>query len=96
MNGKVVKPELRERFKSFSAMFNEIHRTQSSWVVCGEQLQSELRVSISAVIVPAYRSLLGRFPQCPTPGRQSQKYIKYQPDDVETYIDELFDGKKKS
>lgn len=95
VNGKVVKPELKERFKNFNAMFDEIHKTQSSWVVCDEQLQSELRVSISAVVIPAYRSFLGRFAQSLTPGRQTEKYIKYQPEDLETYIDDLFDGKKK-
>ncbi|KAI4387688.1 hypothetical protein MLD38_000101 [Melastoma candidum] len=99
VNGKVVKPELKERFKSFNALFGEIHRTQSSWVVNDEQIQSELRVSISSVIVPAYRSFLGRFSQVFTAGRQTEKYVKYQPEDLENYIDELFDGnagKRKS
>ncbi|KAI3666054.1 hypothetical protein L6452_44692 [Arctium lappa] len=92
VNGKVMKPVLKERFKSFNAMFDEIHRTQSTWVVSDEQLQSELRVSISAIIIPAYRSFMGRFSQVFTPGRQTEKYIKYQPEDIETCIEELFDG----
>ncbi|XVF59985.1 hypothetical protein PTKIN_Ptkin08bG0006300 [Pterospermum kingtungense] len=92
VNGKVVKPELKERFKSFNAMFDEIHKTQSSWVVSDKQLQSELRVSISAIVIPAYRSFLGRFSGYLDPGRQTEKYIKFQPEDIETYIDELFDG----
>ncbi|KAF5958629.1 hypothetical protein HYC85_005854 [Camellia sinensis] len=50
VNGKVVKPVLKEKFKSFNTMFDEIHKMQSIWVVSDEQLQSELRVSISAVI----------------------------------------------
>ncbi|XP_059446904.1 exocyst complex component EXO70C1 [Corylus avellana] len=91
-HGKVSKPVLKERFKNFNAMFDEIHRTQTTWVVSDEQLQSELRVSISAVMIPAYRSFLGRFQQYLAPGRQSEKYIKYQPEDIETLIDELFDG----
>ncbi|TKY46280.1 Exocyst complex component EXO70B1 [Spatholobus suberectus] len=91
-NGKVQKPVLKERFKSFNAAFEEIHKTQSAWVVSDEQLQSELRVSISALVIPAYRSFLGRFSQYLDPGRQTEKYIKYQAEDVETYIDELFDG----
>ncbi|XP_061359776.1 exocyst complex component EXO70C2-like [Gastrolobium bilobum] len=93
VHGKVQKPVLKERFKSFNALFDEIHRTQSQWVVKDEQLQSELRVSISAVVIPAYRSFLGRFAQILDPGRQTEKYIKYQPEDIETYVDELFDGK---
>ncbi|KAK7315856.1 hypothetical protein VNO77_34438 [Canavalia gladiata] len=91
-NGKVHKPVLKERFKSFNAAFEETHKTQSTWVVSDEQLQSELRVSISALVIPAYRSFLGRFSQYLDPGRQTEKYIKFQAEDIETYIDELFDG----
>ncbi|KAF9595632.1 hypothetical protein IFM89_001505 [Coptis chinensis] len=46
VNGKVAKPILKERFKSFNAMFEEIHKAQSTWIVSDEQLQSELRVYI--------------------------------------------------
>ncbi|XP_057949652.1 exocyst complex component EXO70B1 [Malania oleifera] len=95
-NGKFIKPALKERFKSFNAIFEEIHRTQSTWVVSDEQLQSELRVSISAVVIPAYRSFLGRFQQQLDPGRQTEKYIKLQPEDIETAIEELFDGNPTS
>lgn len=96
VNGKVNKPILKERFKTFNSLFDEIHKTQSAWVVSDEQLQSELRVSISAVMIPAYRSFLARFSQYLDPGRQTEKYIKYQPEDIETSIDELFDGNPAS
>ncbi|KAK5835666.1 exocyst complex component EXO70B1 [Gossypium arboreum] len=96
VNGKVVKPALKERFKSFNAKFEEIHRTQSSWVVSDKQMQSELRVSIAGVIIPAYRSFLGRFSGYLTPGRQTEKYIKFQPEDIEAYIEGLFDGSTSS
>ncbi|XP_026657383.2 exocyst complex component EXO70B1-like [Phoenix dactylifera] len=88
VKGNVSKMMVKERFKNFNAMFEEIHRRQSSWVVNDEQLQSELRVSVSAVIVPAYRSFLGRFRQYVS----SDKHVKYGPDDLENYIDELFSG----
>ncbi|GAA0150854.1 membrane traffic protein [Lithospermum erythrorhizon] len=91
-HGKVSKPVLKERFKSFNAMFDEIIRTQTTWVIADEQLQSELRVSISNMVVPAYRSFMGRFSHTFTPGRQTEKYVKFQPEDVEARIDELFDG----
>ncbi|XP_022972324.1 exocyst complex component EXO70B1-like [Cucurbita maxima] len=96
VNGKVSKPILKERFKSFNAMFDEIHKTQSSWVVSDDQLQSELRISVSAVMIPAYRSFVGRFKQYFDPGRQSEKYIKYQPEDIEGLIEDLFDGNTAS
>lgn len=96
VNGKVIKNVLKERFKNLNAMFEEIHRTQSTWVVSDEQLQSELRVSISGVVIPAYRSFLGRFRQHLDTGRQTEKYIKYQPEEIETLIEELFDGNPTS
>uniref|UniRef100_A0A7N0U9A2 Exocyst subunit Exo70 family protein n=1 Tax=Kalanchoe fedtschenkoi TaxID=63787 RepID=A0A7N0U9A2_KALFE len=92
VNGKVPKPVLKERFKNFNALFDEIHRTQSAWIVSDEQLQSELQVSISAVVIPAYRAFLGRFNQHFTPGRQTEKYVKYQPEDIESCLDDLFAG----
>ncbi|XP_047309044.1 exocyst complex component EXO70B1-like [Impatiens glandulifera] len=91
-HGKVQKQALKDRFKSFNNMIEEIHRNQSTWVVNEEQLQSELRVSISAVIIPAYRAFLGRFKHYLDGSRQVEKYIKYQPDDIETLIEDLFDG----
>ncbi|XP_058092362.1 exocyst complex component EXO70B1-like [Magnolia sinica] len=94
--GNVVKSAVKERFKTFNAMFEEIHKTQSSWVVSDEQMQSELRVSIGAVVIPAYRSFLGRYRQYLEGNRQWEKYIKYGPEDLETFIDDLFDGTPSS
>ncbi|KAL6011696.1 hypothetical protein ACLOJK_002160 [Asimina triloba] len=94
--GNVSKMALKERFKTFNSMFDEIHKTQSTWVVSDEQLQSELRVSIAAVVIPAYRSFLARYRQFLEGSRQADKYIKYQPEDLETHIDELFDGNHAS
>ncbi|GKU96209.1 hypothetical protein SLEP1_g9472 [Rubroshorea leprosula] len=96
VNGKVLKPILKERFKSFNSLFDEIHKTQSAWILSDEQLQSELRVSISSVVIPAYRSFLGRFKQFLAPGRQTEKYVKYQPEDIEGLIEDLFDGNRVS
>ncbi|KAE8792715.1 exocyst complex component EXO70B1-like [Hordeum vulgare] len=92
VKGHVQKPVLKERFKQFNAAMDEIQRTQGAWVVSDEQLQSELRVSIAAVVVPAYRSFLGRFAQHFTAGRQTEKYIKLSADDLEGIIEELFEG----
>ncbi|XP_047982880.1 exocyst complex component EXO70B1-like [Salvia hispanica] len=91
-NNKHVKPLLKERFKNFNALFDDIRKTQTSWVISDEQLQSELRVSISNMVVPAYRSFLARYSQIFSSGRQTEKYIKHQPDDVETAIEGLFSG----
>ncbi|GER47336.1 exocyst subunit exo70 family protein C1 [Striga asiatica] len=70
-NGKPNKALLKERFKIFTAIFEEIHRTQSAWVVSDEQLKSELRISVSSVVIPAYRSFVGRFRQYLESGKQA-------------------------
>ncbi|CAN4082257.1 unnamed protein product [Withania somnifera] len=90
VNGKVNKPILKEKFKSFNTLFDEIHKTQSDWVISDEQLRSELVVSISNMVIPP-ASFLGRFNQTFIIGRQ-KKYVKYQLEEIETHIDELFDG----
>ncbi|KAL1199090.1 Exocyst complex component EXO70C1 [Cardamine amara subsp. amara] len=96
VNGKVSKPVLKERFKIFNTLFDEIHKTQSTWIVSDEQMQSELRVSISALVIPAYRSFFGRYKQHLDSGKQTDKYVKYQPEDIESFIDDLFDGNPTS
>ncbi|XP_055815275.1 exocyst complex component EXO70B1 [Solanum dulcamara] len=96
VHGKVAKTTVKERFKNFNTIFDEIHRNQTTWVVSDEQLQSELRVSISALVIPAYRSFYGRFRQYLDNAKQAEKYIKYQPEDIETLIDDFFDGNSTS
>lgn len=92
-NGRVSKTTLKEKFKNFNNMFDEIHKTQTTWIVSDEQLLSELRVSIAAVVTPAYRSFLGRYRHILEGSRSNaDKYIKYQPEDIETLIEELFEG----
>lgn len=96
VNGKANKTVLKERFKIFSTTFEEICRTQSTWVVSDEQLQSELRISVSAVLIPAYRAFVGRFRQYMDSSKHADKYIKYQPEDIETMIEKLFEGNSNS
>ncbi|KAK8303691.1 hypothetical protein E1A91_D04G163800v1 [Gossypium mustelinum] len=96
VNGKVSKPILKERFKNFNSIFDEILKTQSSWIVSDGKLRSELRVSISSVVIPAYRSFLGRFKSYLDNNKQAGKYIKYQPEDIEELIEQLFEGNTAS
>lgn len=84
----VSKSALRERFKSFNAIFDEVHRTQALWLVPDEQLREELRISILEKLIPAYRSFLGRFRN-----HISDNYIKYTVEDLENAVlQDLFEG----
>ncbi|KAK7358069.1 hypothetical protein VNO80_17369 [Phaseolus coccineus] len=93
---KVSKQLVKERFKCFNRMFEEIHKCQSCWLVSDPQLQSELRVSVSALVIPAYRSFVGRFKQYLESTRHIDRYIKYNPDDIELLIDDFFAGNSAS
>jgi exocyst complex protein 7 len=88
----VSKQVLKERFKSFNIAFDEVHKAQMSWVVFDEQLRDELRISISDKILPAYRSFLGRYGQYLESQRHPERYIKYTSDDIEEYLNNLFEG----
>lgn len=86
---------LKERFKNFNAAFEENVKVQSSWVVWDPQLCTELRISITEMILPAYRSFLGRF-QNHLDARHPEKYVKYTAEDLEGYLNELFEGSSGS
>ncbi|KAK4781347.1 hypothetical protein SAY86_015449 [Trapa natans] len=83
---------LKERFMSFNTCFEDMYRIQTAWKVPDTQLQDELRISISVMVIPAYRSFLGRFRSQLVSGRNSKKYIKYTPEDLENYVSDLFVG----
>ncbi|CAM0951515.1 unnamed protein product [Alopecurus aequalis] len=88
----ISKSALRERFKSFNAVFEEAHRIQSGWHVPDKQLKEELRISISEKLLPAYRSFLGRFRHHIENGRHPELYIKYSVDDLEIAVTDFFEG----
>lgn len=88
----VSKSALRERFKAFNAMFEEVHRIQTTWLIPDSQLREELRISISEKLIPAYRSFLGRFRTHIESGKHPENYIKYSVEDLETAILDFFEG----
>ncbi|XP_052183877.1 exocyst complex component EXO70A1-like [Diospyros lotus] len=88
----VSRSALRERFKTFNAMFEEVHRTQATWWVSDNQLREELRISISEKLIPAYRSFLGRFRSHIESGRHPEAYIKYSVEDLEGAVLDFFEG----
>ncbi|KAL3511596.1 hypothetical protein ACH5RR_024313 [Cinchona calisaya] len=88
----VSRSALRERFKTFNAMFEEVHRTQATWLVPDIQLREELRISMSERLIPAYRSFLGRFRIHIESGRHPENYIKYSVEDLENAVLDFFEG----
>ncbi|ESQ27939.1 hypothetical protein EUTSA_v10019854mg [Eutrema salsugineum] len=88
----VSRSALRERFKSFNALFEEVHRVQSQWLVPDSQLREELKISILEKLSPAYRSFLGRFRSHIESGKHPENYIKITVEELETEVLDLFEG----
>nr|CAD1826095.1 unnamed protein product [Ananas comosus var. bracteatus] len=95
-SSSISKATLRERFRSFNAAFDEVHRVQATWIVPDAQLREELRISIAEKLLPAYRSFLGRFRQHIENGRHPEMYIKYSVEDLETAATDFFEGSPPS
>ncbi|KAA0053504.1 exocyst complex component EXO70A1 [Cucumis melo var. makuwa] len=87
-----AKSLIRDRFKTFNAMFEEVHRTQSSWLIPDSQLREELRISIIEKLIPAYRSFLGLHGHHIESGRHPENYIKYSVEELENAILDFFEG----
>ncbi|KAG0581359.1 hypothetical protein KC19_4G244800 [Ceratodon purpureus] len=87
---------LKDRFKNFNTIFDEVHRAQSQWVVLDPGLRDELRIFIADKVLPAYRAFLGRYGHHIETGRHPDKYIKYTVEDLEIAIGDFFTGSSGS
>ncbi|XVF05819.1 hypothetical protein REPUB_Repub05bG0205900 [Reevesia pubescens] len=87
-----ITKSMKEKIKSFNSQFEEVCKTQFTWVVYDEQLREELRISVSRLLSPAYRNFIGRLQCIPEIGRNVDRLIRYSPEDIETKINELFEG----
>ncbi|PIM97417.1 Exocyst component protein [Handroanthus impetiginosus] len=79
---------LKEKLKLFNSYFEEICKTQSSWVIFDDQLREELRISVSGTLSPAYRNFIGRLQIFLDIG----KHVRYSVEDIEARVMELFKG----
>jgi exocyst complex protein 7 len=92
----VSKMVLKDRFKNFNAAFEEAHKAQTTWVVSDPQLRDELRISISEMLLPAYRAFFGRYGNFLETEKRADRYIKFSPEDLEIAIDDFFEGSSGS
>ncbi|XP_059625349.1 exocyst complex component EXO70A1-like [Cornus florida] len=86
----------REKFKTFNAIFEEVHRTQATWLIPDKQLREELRMSISEELIPAYRSFLLLFRSHVVSEKHSETYINYSAEDLESALLEFFGSKEEN
>ncbi|CAA0822534.1 exocyst subunit exo70 family protein A2 [Striga hermonthica] len=89
----VSRAMVKDRFKNFNMLFEEIHQRQSQWTVPDSELRESLRLAVAEVLLPAYRSFVRRFGPMIEGGKNPQKYIRYSPEDLERMLAEFFEGK---
>ncbi|XP_020965928.1 exocyst complex component EXO70A1 isoform X3 [Arachis ipaensis] len=88
MNNGVSRAVLKDRLKTFNDMFEELHRKQSQWKVPDAELQESLQLAVAMIVLPGYRTFLGRFRSF-----LKVKHIKYTPEDLEQMLGDFFEGK---
>ncbi|CAN4128369.1 unnamed protein product [Withania somnifera] len=86
----------KEKLKLFNSYFEEICKTQSTWIIFDEQLKEDLRISVAGTLSPAYRNFIGRLQSSNDTGRHAERYIKFCVEDLEARIAELFQGNSGS
>ncbi|KAJ8561484.1 hypothetical protein K7X08_033961 [Anisodus acutangulus] len=83
---------LKEKLKLFNSYFEEICKTQSTWIIFDEQLKEDLRISVAGTLTPAYRNFIGRLQSNHDSGRHAERHIKFSVEDLAARITDLFQG----
>ncbi|KAL3698862.1 hypothetical protein R1sor_012938 [Riccia sorocarpa] len=86
---------LKDRFKQFNTIFEDLHIRQSQWTIPDPELREAVRLQVAEVLLPAYRAFLKRYSAILDSGKNPQKYIKYSPEDLERLLGEFFEGKMR-
>ncbi|CAH9068422.1 unnamed protein product [Cuscuta epithymum] len=92
-SSNVSRATVKDRYKTFNILFEELHQRQSQWTVPDSELRESLRLSVAEVLLTAYRSFNKRFGPMIQNGKNPQKYIRFTPEDLERMLSELFEGK---
>jgi exocyst complex component 7 len=83
---------IKDKFKNFNLTFEEIYKNQILYKVPDSQLSEELKISIYKNVIPAYRVFLGKYGDQVDGGRNQEKYVKYNLEDLEDQLSDLFQG----
>ncbi|KAE8706244.1 serine carboxypeptidase-like 25-like isoform X1 [Hibiscus syriacus] len=90
-NSSISRTLLKERLRSFYVAFEDVYKTQTAWVIPDLHLREDLRISTSLKVIQAYRTFVGRQMQ-----HIGEKHIRYNAEDLQDYLLDLFEGSQKS
>lgn len=91
----ISKSAIKERFKNFSLLLEELYNRQSQWTIPDTELREAVRLAVAEVLLPAYRSFIKRYSSIIESDRSKGKYIRYTPEDLERMLGEFFEGKTR-
>ncbi|PSR87727.1 Exocyst complex component EXO70B1 like [Actinidia chinensis var. chinensis] len=90
-SNSVSRTLLKDRLHNFYVAFEDIYKSQTGWLIPDSQLREDLRISTSLKVIQAYRSFVGRHIN-----HLNDKNIKYNADDLENFLLDLFEGSPSS
>ncbi|KAL4354297.1 hypothetical protein GQ457_06G042420 [Hibiscus cannabinus] len=90
-NNSISRTLLKERLQRFYIAFEDVYKTQTAWVIPDLQLREDLRISTSLKVIQAYRTFVGRQMH-----HIGEKHIRYNAEDMQDYLLDLFEGSQKS
>ncbi|XP_019186366.1 PREDICTED: exocyst complex component EXO70A1-like [Ipomoea nil] len=93
VTSNVSRATVKDRYKTFNVLFEELHQRQSQWTVPDSELRESLRLAVAEVLLPAYRSFIKRYGPMIENGKNPSKYIRFTPEDLERMLSEFFEGK---
>lgn len=94
---KKTSQDIKNAYKGFNTAVDESLAQQSEWVVPDTEIRSRLINNIKQDVLPKYRRFYDVFDGHKYIFTKSPaKYVKYKPEDVESIIDQLFQGRKVS
>lgn len=86
---------VRQRLKAFTAAFEETLQVQSKWIIPDKDLRDGILAAVTQMVVPAYHSFVGHFGSLlDGRHRDSDKYMKYSPEAIESMLGNLFAGRQ--
>ncbi|KAE8659483.1 serine carboxypeptidase-like 25-like isoform X1 [Hibiscus syriacus] len=83
--------DFSRRDEELLCCFEDVYKTQTAWVIPDLHLREDLRISTSLKVIQAYRTFVGRQMQ-----HIGEKHIRYNAEDLQDYLLDLFEGSQKS
>ncbi|XP_013870314.1 exocyst complex component 7 isoform X2 [Austrofundulus limnaeus] len=81
---------IKDKFKGFNDGLEELCKTQKGWAIPNKEQRDFIRQAQKKVVSDAYRNFLQRCANISFT-KNPEKYLKYQPEEVEEMIEKLFD-----